>query len=68
MTDRIYDNFEDELDAIRIGIYEEIKDMTPEERVNYFHVQTAPMIKELGLEYSTLQPVQPRKRERVAII
>ena len=38
--------------AIRIGIYEEIKDMTPEERVNYFHVQTAPMIKELGLEYS----------------
>ena len=33
MTERIYDNFEDELDAIRIGIYEEIKDMTPEERV-----------------------------------
>ena len=68
MTERIYDNFEDELDAIRIGIYEEIKDMTPEERVNYFHEQTAPMIKELGLEYSTLQPVQPRKRERIAII
>lgn len=68
MTERIYSNFEDELDAIRIGIYEEIKDMTSEERVNYFHVQTAPIIKKLGLEYSTLQPVQPRKRERVAIL
>ena len=63
MTKRTYDNCENKLDAIRIGIYEEIKDMPLEERGNYFHVQTAQMIKELGLEYSTLQPVQPRKRE-----
>ncbi len=67
MIEKVYDDFEDELDAIRLELYEEIKDMTPEERVNYFHVETAPIIKELGLKYSTLQPVQPRKRERVAI-
>ena len=67
MTEKIYDDFEDELDAIRVGIYEEIKNMTPEEEIAYFRRETEPIIKELGLEYSTLQPVQPRKRERVAI-
>ncbi|MBQ3645339.1 MAG: hypothetical protein IJM82_00130 [Synergistaceae bacterium] len=67
MIEKVYDDFEDELDAIRLALYEEIKDMTPEEQVAYIHEQTAPIIKELGLKYSTLQPVQPRKRERVPI-
>ena len=68
MTDKSfdgYDTFEDWLDATRVSLYEEVKDMTPEEHVAYIHAQTAPIIKKLGLEYSTLRPVQPRKRERI---
>jgi hypothetical protein len=38
-----YNTFEEELDAIRIGIYEEIKDMTPEEEVVYLKAQVAPI-------------------------
>ena len=35
MNEKIYDNFEDELDAIRLELYEEIKDMTPEALENF---------------------------------
>ena len=45
----IYETFEDELDAIRLAIYEEIKDMTPEEQAAYFNAQAEPIIKEYGL-------------------
>jgi hypothetical protein len=38
-----YNSFEDELDAIRVAIYEEIKDMTPEEHIAYLKEQTAPI-------------------------
>ena len=44
-----YDTFEEELDAIRLAIYEEIKNMTPEEEVAYIKAQAAPIIKEYGL-------------------
>jgi hypothetical protein len=37
-----YNTFEEELNAIRVEIYEEIKDMTPEEEVAYLKSQTAP--------------------------
>jgi hypothetical protein len=45
----IYNSFEEELDAIRLAIYEEIKDMTPEEEVAYINAQAAPILKEYGL-------------------
>ena len=63
MTNRVYEDFEDELDAIRLSLYEEVKNMNTDEILTYIHEQTASIIKELGLEYSTLQPLQPRKRE-----
>ncbi|MBQ3454894.1 MAG: hypothetical protein IJG36_00525 [Synergistaceae bacterium] len=66
MNEKVYDNFEDELDAIRLSLYEEVKDMTTDNMIAYLHEQTAPIMKKLGLEYSTLKPVQPRKRERAA--
>ena len=44
-----YETFEDELDAIRLAIYEEIKDMTPEEEVAYIKSLAAPALKEHGL-------------------
>ncbi len=62
-----YDTFEDWLDATRVSLYEEVKDMSDEEHVAYIHAQVDPIIKRLGLEYSTLKPVQPRKRERVEL-
>jgi hypothetical protein len=38
-----YNSFEEELDAIRIALYEKTKDMTPEEEVAYLRAQAAPL-------------------------
>jgi hypothetical protein len=38
-----YSSFDEELDAIRVAIYEEIKDMTPEEHIAYMKAQVAPV-------------------------
>jgi len=44
------DTILDEIHEIRRQIYEEIKDMTPEERSEYFRRETAPVIKEYGMK------------------
>ena len=54
----VYETFEDELDAIRLAIYEEIKDMTPEEQVAYFNAQAEPIIKEYGLRTVNLEQMK----------
>jgi hypothetical protein len=41
--------FEDELDEIRVNLYEQIKDMTIDERVVYLKALAAPILKEYGL-------------------
>ena len=46
----VYNTFEEELDAIRLAIYEEIKDMTPEEEVAYFNAQAEPILKKYDLQ------------------
>ncbi len=45
MTHRV----EDELNAIRISLYEQIKGMTPEEEVAYLKKLSAPVLKEFGI-------------------
>lgn len=40
---------EDELNAIRVKLYEQTKDMLPEERVAFIRKQVDPTIKEFGL-------------------
>jgi hypothetical protein len=40
---------EDELDAIRLELYEETKDMTSTERVAYIKAQVAPTLKKFGI-------------------
>ena len=50
----VYNSFEEELDAIRLAIYEEIKDMTSEERVAYFNAQAEPILKEYGWQTVSL--------------
>ena len=42
--------FEDELDEIRVNIYEQTKDMTIDERVIYLKSLAAPVLKEYGLK------------------
>ncbi|MBQ9418940.1 MAG: hypothetical protein IJU31_01040 [Synergistaceae bacterium] len=59
-----YPSFEDWLDAVRVEISEEIKDMTPEETVEYFRRETEPVMKEFNLKYSTLTPIIPYVRQR----
>ena len=44
MNNRTSNPTEDELDVIRLKIYERIKDMTPEEEVAYFRAQNEPII------------------------
>ena len=43
------DSLEDELDAIRLKIYEEIKDMTPAEQTAYIKAAVAPIHEEFGI-------------------
>ena len=62
-----YDTFEDELDAIRLSLYEETKGMTPEEHTAYVHAQVQPVLQEFNIRASSLKPVIPRKRERIAV-
>ena len=66
MTER-YDDFEDELDAIRLKLYEEVKGMTIEERLAHLHATVEPVMKERGWKYATLTPVIPYKRERMPV-
>ena len=65
MIKRTYDELEEELNAIRLSLYEEVKGMTPDEELSYLHAKTEPIIQKYGLERSTLQPVRPVKRERI---
>jgi hypothetical protein len=44
-----YNSFEEELDAIRLEIYEKIKDMTYEERAAYIKTETSPLHEEYNI-------------------
>ena len=61
MLDRTSDSLEEELNTIRLQLYEEIKDMTPEEKVAYIHAKTAPIIRRYGLKMSNRKPITPRE-------
>ena len=65
MTERTFDTFEDELDAIRLRLYEEIKHMTTEEKLVHLEAKTEPVMKEFNIKTSTLKPVQPKRRALV---
>ena len=46
---KYFNEFEDELDEIRVGLYEQTKDMTLDERVTYLKSLAAPVLEEYGL-------------------
>ena len=63
----VYNSFEEELDAIRLAIYEEIKDMTPEEEVAYFNTQAEPIIKEYGLQTVSLTEADEQMKKEAVL-
>ncbi|MDR1979087.1 MAG: hypothetical protein LBQ42_10185 [Synergistaceae bacterium] len=59
--------FEDELDAIRLAIYEEIKDMTPEEEIAYLKSRSDTVLREYGLR--TVNQIKAEKQaEKEAVL
>ena len=67
MSKKMFETFEDELDAIRLSLYEEVKDMTPEEEIAYLKAQVEPLYQEFCIRASDLKPVNPIKRKAVAL-
>ena len=58
--------FEDELDEIRVKLYEQIKDMTIDERVVYLKSLATPVRKEYGIKtLSQIKAEGQRKEERI---
>ena len=68
MSEKIFDNFDDELDAIRLSLYEETKGMTPREEVAYLNAKTKPVIQRYNFRISNLKPVTPRKRQAIVTV
>jgi hypothetical protein len=62
-----YETFEDELHAIRLAIYEEIKDMTPEEEGAYIQSIAAPVLKEYGLRTVTQVETDRQKMKEIVL-
>lgn len=52
-----------EIHDIRLKIYEEIKDMTPEEQVRYFNESTKETVEKYGIKVGT--PADNRQLRRV---
>ena len=60
------DTFEDELDEIRVRLYEETKDMTIKEHVAYIKSLAAPILKEYGLRtLNQIKANEPVEKETV---
>lgn len=59
------DPIEAEIDAIRKELWEEVKDMTPEEHVAYINAKTAPIIEQFHIKVSKLKPLEMKYRPRI---
>ena len=59
------DPIEAEIDAIRKELWEEVKDMTPDEHVAYINAKTEPIIKQFHMKVSRLEPLEMKFRPRV---
>ncbi|MDR1741749.1 MAG: hypothetical protein LBR38_07925 [Synergistaceae bacterium] len=51
---------EDELDRIRLDMYEKTKDMTPQERQAYIMAEAMPIIRQYGMRTMTIDEVRAR--------
>ena len=65
MINRTSDTLEDELDTIRLRLYEEVKNMTAEERIVHLRARAEPIMKQYNMKWATLKPIIPYVRKRV---
>ena len=63
----MYNTFEEELDAIRLTIYEEIKNMTPEEEIAYIKAQVEPILKEYGIRTVSLDETKADEHKKTVL-
>ena len=63
MNEKKFDNFDDELDTIRLSLYEETKGMTPLEEIAYLNAKTEPIIQQYNFRISNMKSVTPHKRQ-----
>ncbi len=63
MIERTPNPVEEELNAIRLRIYERIKGMTAEEESAYFRARNEPIMRQFNMKRSALTPIRPIKRE-----
>jgi hypothetical protein len=61
----IENNFEDELDAIRVGLYEQTKDMTLGERLAYMRGRAEEISKQHGIHLVRLPVVRAACKEEI---
>ena len=59
--------WEDELNAIRLQIYEEVKDVTPEEFVAYSIAKAEPIMKQYNMKWATLDSLPSFRRTERSI-
>ena len=59
--------WEDELNAIRLQIYEEVKDMAPEEFVAYSIAKAEPIMKQYNMKWATLDSLPSFRRTERSI-
>ena len=59
MKNRTDTTIEDEIDAIRQVIWNEVKDLTAEEKRDYYRKHTEPLYKKFNIRVSNLKPVPP---------
>ena len=57
---KMNNDFETELNAIRVDLYEQTKDMSSSERVAYIKAQVAPFEKKFNIR--TISAPEPRER------
>ncbi|MDR1580597.1 MAG: hypothetical protein LBS35_09595, partial [Synergistaceae bacterium] len=57
--------FEDELDAIRVGLYEQTKDMTLGERLAYMKGRAEEISKQHGIRLVRLPVVRAAHKEKI---
>ena len=59
--------FEEELDEIRVNLYEETKNMTIEEHVAYIKSRVAPVLKEYGLQTLNQTKADEQKKKEAVL-
>jgi hypothetical protein len=68
MTHNVEESFEDRLNKVRIELYENIKDLSIDETVEYFNRTGREIIEKFGLKFENSPPkVTPKKELKLTV-